>query len=68
MHFHLVVEVTTLKYFTLHLWDFCFFHLFGFFFCFCFLGPCLQYLEVPRLGVKLELQLQTYATASATLI
>ena len=30
---------------------------------FCFLGPHLQHMEVPRLGVKLELQLPAYATA-----
>ena len=35
------------------------------FVCFCFLGPCLQHMEVPRLGVGLELQLPTYATATA---
>ena len=29
-----------------------------------FLGPHLQHMEVPRLGVKLELQLLTYATAT----
>ena len=32
---------------------------------FCFLGH-LQHMEVPRLGVELELQLQVYATAKAT--
>ena len=31
----------------------------------CFLEPCLQLMEVPRLGVKLELQLQAFATATA---
>ena len=31
---------------------------------FCFLGPHLQHTEVPRLGVKLELQLLAYATAT----
>ena len=35
-------------------------------FIFCFLGPHLQYMEVLRLGVALELQLLTYATATAT--
>ena len=30
----------------------------------CLLGPHLQYMEVPRLGVKSELQLLTYATGS----
>ena len=39
------------------------FFLFIYLFIFCFLGPYLQYMEVPRLGVKLELQLPAYATA-----
>ena len=36
------------------------------FFLFCFLGlhPC--HMEVPRLGVKSELQLSAYTTATAT--
>ena len=34
---------------------------------FFFLGPHLQHMEVPRLGVKLELQLPAYTTATATL-
>ena len=34
-----------------------------FFFLLCFFGPHLQQREVPRLGVKLELQLPTYTTA-----
>ena len=33
---------------------------------FFFLGPHLQYMEVPRLGVKSELQLPAYATATVT--
>ena len=37
------------------------------FFIFCFLGSHLWHMEVPRLGVKLELQLPAYATATATL-
>ena len=40
----------------------------GFLFCFVlfvFLGPHPQYMEVPRLGVKLELQLPAYTTAKA---
>ena len=37
-----------------------------FFFCFCFLGPHLQHMEVPRLGVELELQPLAYTTATAT--
>ena len=32
----------------------------------CFLGPHLHHMEVPWLGMKLELQLPTYATATAT--
>ena len=31
-----------------------------------FLGPHLQYMEVPRLGVKSELLLLAYTTATAT--
>ena len=37
-----------------------------FFFFFCFLGPRLWPMEVPRLGVKSNLQLLAYITASAT--
>ena len=33
---------------------------------FFFLGSHLQHMEVPRLGVELELQLPAYATATAT--
>jgi len=42
-------------------------HLGGLFVCFffCFLELYLQLMEVPRLGVKLELQLLPYATATA---
>ena len=36
------------------------------FVCFCFSGPQMQHTEVPRLGVKLELQLLAYTTATAT--
>ena len=32
---------------------------------FVFLGPHLQHMEVPRLGVKSELRLPAYATATA---
>ena len=31
-----------------------------------FLGPHLKHMEVPRLGVELELLLPVYATATAT--
>ena len=34
-------------------------------FFFALLGPYLWYVEVPRLGVKLELQPLAYATATA---
>ena len=33
---------------------------------FFFLGPNLQHMEVPRVGVESELQLQAYTTATAT--
>ena len=33
-------------------------------FFFFFLGPHLRHMEVPRLGVQLELQLQAYATVT----
>ena len=36
------------------------------FFVFCFSGPYLQHTEVSRLGVKSELQLPAYTTATAT--
>ena len=36
-------------------------------FCFCFLGPHLRHIEVPRLGIEsVELQLLDYTTATAT--
>ena len=37
------------------------------FFFLIFLGPHPQHMEVPRLGVKLELQTQAYTTTTATL-
>ena len=37
-----------------------------FIYYFFFLGPYVQHTEVPRLGVKLELQLPAYATARRT--
>ena len=43
----------------------------GFFFCFfffLFLWPHLQLMEVPRLGVELELQLLAYATAPLAML
>ena len=36
------------------------------FFFFCFLGPPPQHMEVPRLGVEMELQLPASTTATAT--
>ena len=36
-------------------------------FFFVFLGPHAQHVEVPRLGVKSELQLLVYITATAML-
>ena len=35
------------------------------FFSFVFLGPYPQHMEVPKLGVKSEIQLSTYATAQS---
>ena len=35
------------------------------FFSFCFLGPLMQLMKAPRLGVELELQLLAYTTATA---
>ena len=40
--------------------------LFFLFVCFCFLGPHPWHMEVSRLGVKSELQLPAYTTATAT--
>ena len=40
-----------------------FFVFWGFFFV--FLGPHMKHMEVPRLGVELELWLLAYATATA---
>ena len=39
---------------------------FLFLFFFFFLGPHSQHMDVPRLGVKSELQLAAYTTATAT--
>ena len=36
-------------------------------FLFVFLGPHLQLMELPRLGIESELQLSAYATATAML-
>ena len=40
-------------------------YFFSFYFIFCFLGPHPQHMEVPRLGVHLELLLLAYPTARA---
>ena len=37
----------------------------AFFFFFCFLGPSLQHMKLPSLGVASELQLPAYTTATA---
>ena len=42
-----------------------FYPFFLFFLFVCFLGPSLWHMEVPRLGVELELQLPAYATTTA---
>ena len=42
-----------------------YFDFFLFYFVFVFLGTHPWHMEVPRLGVKLELHLPTYATATA---
>ena len=38
----------------------------GFFWSFVYLGLHLRHMEVPRLGVELELRLPAYTTATAT--
>ena len=43
-----------------------FFFFFFFFFFSVLLGPHLGHMEVPRLGVESELQLQAYTTVTAT--
>ena len=35
-------------------------------FIFCFLGPRLRHMEIPKLGVESELQLPAYTTTTAT--
>ena len=40
--------------------------IFCLFVCLFVLGPCLQHLDVSRLGVKSELQLLAYGTSTAT--
>ena len=37
---------------------------FSFIFFFFFLGPHLQHMEIPRLGVEIELQLPAYTTTT----
>ena len=49
----------------LKLTSFCLFIYFYLKIFFFFLGPHLQHMEVPRLGIKSELQLQAHTTATA---
>ena len=56
-----VIKIIYLKNFTQNISSL--FSLFSFFF---FLGPQPWHVEVPRLGISLELQLQAYATATTT--
>ena len=46
-------------------WGNCYSRSYYYYYC-CFLGPHLWHMEVPRLGVKLEIQLSAYATTTAT--
>ena len=52
--------------FGTHIYCLVFWRVWGVFLFFCFLGPYVQHMEVPRLGVKSELQLLAYATAIVT--
>ena len=52
--------------FGTHIYCLVFWGVWGVFLFFCFLGPYVQHMEVPRLGVKSELQLLAYTTATAT--
>ena len=54
--FHLAIPNSTIFFLCIYL----------FVYLFCFLGPYPQHTEIPRLGVQSELQLPTYATATAT--
>ena len=54
------------KHFDLFCFQFLKFYLFLFMYLFCFLGPHLWHMEVPRLGVKSELELLACTTATAT--
>ena len=51
--------------FKLFWWPLFFFFSFFFFFFFWLIGPLLWHMEVPGLGIELELQLQAYITATA---
>ena len=55
-----------LFYFLIDSLDFYYLFIFYFILFFVFLQPHLWHMEVPRLGVELELWLLTYATATAT--
>ena len=56
--------VDLFPYYLFNVYLFFFVCLFVFFFC--FLGPHLWHMEVPKLGVEMELQLPAYTTATAT--
>ena len=58
--------ILTFYYFILFYFILFYFILFYFILSFVFLGPYLQRMEVPRLGVESELHLPAYATAMAT--
>ena len=63
---HRFYSVCTCMHIHRGMYIFIFFYFFLFFsFIFCFLRLFLQYMEVPRLGVKLELQLLAYTTTTA---
>ena len=60
----LVLELLVISLFVVVVSDFSF-CLLLLFVCFCFSGPHLLHMEVPRLGVESELQLPAYTTATA---
>ena len=63
LHFH---QQRTIVPKSLHLLQHLLFSFFVLFFCFfCFLGPHPRHMKVPRLEVKLKLQLLVYTTATA---
>ena len=52
--------------FLLHIVKVYSWHLYFLFYFFFFLGPHPWHMEVPRLGVKVELQMPAYSTATTT--